>query len=92
MKTVFVGDDISVKGNDLVGRRGLAGIVFVHKIAGALSRKGASLEEVSAIAQSVADNIFTVGVSLDRCSVPNRGNQESLPSETLEYGMGMCLS
>ena len=40
VNVVFVGDDVSVKGNDLVGRRGLAGVVFVHKIAGALAANG----------------------------------------------------
>lgn len=40
VNVVFVGDDVSVKGNDLVGRRGLAGVVFVHKIAGALAAIG----------------------------------------------------
>lgn len=48
----------------------------------------ARLDEVTRIAQSVADNIYTVGVSLDRCSVPRRGKQESLPFDNLEYGMG----
>lgn len=40
VNVVFVGDDVSVKGNDLVGRRGLAGVVFVHKIAGAWLLRG----------------------------------------------------
>jgi dihydroxyacetone kinase len=37
---VVVGDDVSVEGNSLVGQRGLAGVVFVHKIAGALASEG----------------------------------------------------
>lgn len=37
---VVVGDDVSVEGNSLVGQRGLAGVVFVHKIAGASVQKG----------------------------------------------------
>lgn len=40
VNVIFVGDDVSVKGNGLVGRRRLAGVVFVHKIAGALSATG----------------------------------------------------
>lgn len=47
-----------------------------------------TLEEVTQVAQYVADNIVTAGVSLDRCSVPKRGKQESLPFDELEYGMG----
>jgi dihydroxyacetone kinase len=37
---IFVGDDVSVEGNSLVGRRGLSGVIFVHKIAGALAKNG----------------------------------------------------
>lgn len=37
---VVVGDDVSVEGNSLVGQRGLAGVVFVHKIAGAMAANG----------------------------------------------------
>lgn len=40
VNVVFVGDDASVEGNELVGRRGLAGVVLVHKIAGAMASKG----------------------------------------------------
>jgi dihydroxyacetone kinase len=37
---VVVGDDVSVEGNSLVGQRGLAGVVFVHKVSGAKAAKG----------------------------------------------------
>ncbi len=40
IRIVFVADDVSIKGNELVGRRGLAGCVFVHKIAGAAAARG----------------------------------------------------
>lgn len=40
VNTIFVGDDISVKSNNLVGRRGLAGVVLVNKIAGAAALAG----------------------------------------------------
>jgi len=40
VRIVFVGDDVSIKNNDLVGRRGLAGTVLVHKVAGAAAAKG----------------------------------------------------
>lgn len=40
VNVVFVGDDVAVEGNELVGQRGLAGVVFVHKIAGALAATG----------------------------------------------------
>jgi dihydroxyacetone kinase len=52
VNVVFVGDDVSVKGNDLVGWRGLAGVVFVHKIAGALAGTGCVLPRIIIIARS----------------------------------------
>ncbi|KAF7563626.1 hypothetical protein G7046_g545 [Stylonectria norvegica] len=86
---VVVGEDVSVEGNVLVGQRGLAGDVFVHKIAGAKAAKGADLDEVTSIARKTASQMATVAASLDRCSVPGRANQESLPVDQLEYGMGI---
>lgn len=40
VEVVIVGDDVSVMGNPAVGRRGLAGVLFVHKIAGAIAATG----------------------------------------------------
>lgn len=45
VEVVVVGDDVSVANNPTVGRRGLAGVVFVHKVAGALAAKGYVLHE-----------------------------------------------
>ncbi|RSM04034.1 hypothetical protein CDV31_010224 [Fusarium ambrosium] len=89
VEMVIVGDDVSVEGNTLVGQRGLAGTVFCHKIAGAKAAKGASLEEVVAVAKKAASQMATVAASLDRCNVPGRANQESLPIDQLEFGMGI---
>ncbi|KAK4123498.1 DAK1/DegV-like protein [Parathielavia appendiculata] len=87
VRIVFVQDDVSINGNELVGRRGLAGTVFVHKIAGAAAAKGLSLDEVTRVAQKTADSLSTVAVSLDRCSVPQRADQLGLDPDTVEYGM-----
>ncbi|UPL03744.1 hypothetical protein LCI18_014678 [Fusarium solani-melongenae] len=89
VEMVIVGDDVSVEGNTLVGQRGLAGTVFCHKIAGAKAAKGASLEDVVAVAKKAASQMATVAASLDRCNVPGRANQESLPVDQLEFGMGI---
>ncbi|KAH8646877.1 Dak1 domain-containing protein [Xylariales sp. PMI_506] len=89
VKVVFVGEDVSVEDNPLVGQRGLAGVVMVLKIAGAMAAAGASLDEMAEAAQRVADRMATAAVSLDRCSVPGRSQQESLPYEDIEYGMGI---
>ncbi|EHK21660.1 uncharacterized protein TRIVIDRAFT_126846, partial [Trichoderma virens Gv29-8] len=86
---VFVGEDVSVEGNSLVGQRGLAGVVLVLKVAGAKATKGVVLEEVMRVAQKAANRMATAAASLDRCSVPGRENQESLPFGEVEYGMGI---
>ncbi|KFY21978.1 hypothetical protein V493_06945 [Pseudogymnoascus sp. VKM F-4281 (FW-2241)] len=65
VNVVFVGDDVSVEGNELVGRRGLAGVAFLHKIAGAMASRGSSLEEVTQVAQFVSDNMVTAGTVID---------------------------
>ena len=48
----------------------------------------ADLKAVTEVAQRVSSQMATAAVSLDRCSVPNRGKQESLAFDELEYGMG----
>ena len=61
VKEVVVNDDVAVQDSlYTTGRRGVAGTVFVHKIAGALAEKGASLDEVQAVAQKVIDNVRTI--------------------------------
>ncbi|KAJ1563113.1 hypothetical protein HK096_001955, partial [Nowakowskiella sp. JEL0078] len=69
---VVVSEDCAIP-RDLVGmagRRGLAGTILVHKIAGAAAAEGLPLEEVARRAQLVADNIGTMGVALTPCSLP----------------------
>ncbi|KAK9450518.1 Dak1 domain-containing protein [Limtongia smithiae] len=90
---IIVGDDVSVgkaKGG-LVGRRGLAGTVIVHKTAGAAAEAGYSLQDVQRYAKSVADNLVTIGASLDHCSIPGRdpAQQISLADDEIEIGMGI---
>jgi dihydroxyacetone kinase len=48
-----------------------------------------NLDEVTRLAQKTADSLATVAVSLDRCSVPQREEQEGLDPDAVEYGMGM---
>ncbi|KAG9073830.1 Dihydroxyacetone kinase 2, partial [Ceratobasidium sp. UAMH 11750] len=92
LKFVIVGDDVSVgkTQGEIVGRRGLAGTVLVYKIAGALANKGASLDQVHAVAQFVADRTGTIAVGLEHCHVPGTGPAEShLKSDEIEVGMGI---
>ncbi|KXJ93210.1 dihydroxyacetone kinase [Microdochium bolleyi] len=90
---VVVGDDVGVgraKGGK-VGRRGIAGTVLVHKIAGALAVQGASLEQVHKVAKLTAENLVSVGASLDHVHVPGRevSSQQHLADGEVEIGMGI---
>ncbi len=71
---VYVNDDIAVKDSlYTVGRRGVAGTVYVHKIAGAAAEKGLSLEEVKAVAEKAIKNVKSIGFALTSCTVPAKG-------------------
>ncbi|CAI9625211.1 dihydroxyacetone kinase [Alternaria burnsii] len=90
---VVVGDDAGVgraKGGK-VGRRGIAGTVLVQKIAGALAAKGASLKDVTRMAQLVADNTVSIGSSLAHVHVPGRreAEEDELAEGLVEIGMGI---
>lgn len=88
---VIVNDDIAVKDSlYTVGRRGVAGTVLVHKIAGAAAQRGESLEEVKAAAQEAIDHVRSVGFALTSCTVPAKGTPTFLLSEEeMEYGVGI---
>lgn len=91
---VVVADDVSVgrEKSGKVGRRGLAGTVLVHKIVGSYAaQSGAGLDTVRGFAQSVADNLVTVGASLNRVHVPGRSADAAdfLGQDELELGMGI---
>ena len=62
-------DDCALKAKDAVGRRGVAGTVFVLKTAGATAAAGASLADVTAAAEDVAARVGTMGASLTGCTV-----------------------
>ncbi len=88
---VVVNDDVAVSDSlYTIGRRGVAGTVFVHKIAGALAESGASLEEVRAVAQKVIDNVRTMGVAIRPCTVPAAGIPGfELADDEMEIGIGI---
>ena len=88
---VVVNDDVAVDGSlYTVGRRGVAGTVFVHKIAGAKAEEGAELEEVQRVAQKVIDNVRTMGVAIRPCTVPAAGKPGfELGEDEMEVGIGI---
>ena len=72
------------------GRRGVAGTVFVHKIAGAKAETGASLEEVKAVAEKVIANVRTMGMAINPSTVPAAGVPGFELSDTeMEIGIGI---
>ncbi len=88
---VKVADDIAVKDSlYTVGHRGVAGTIFVHKIAGAAASKGLELEEVKAVAQKATDNVISLGFAYTSCTVPAKGTPTfTLADDEMEYGVGI---
>lgn len=88
---VVVNDDVAVKDSlYTTGRRGVAGTIFVHKIAGAKAAEGASLEEVKAAAEKVIANVRSMGMAIEPCMVPAAGKPGFELSDTeMEIGIGI---
>ena len=88
---VKVADDIAVKDSlYTVGRRGVAGTIFVHKIAGAAASKGYELARVKELAQKAADNVISLGFAYSSCTVPAKGTPTFiLADDEMEYGVGI---
>ena len=88
---VKVSDDIAVSDSlYTVGRRGVAGTVLVHKIAGAAAENGCSLEEVKQAAQSAADAVRSLGFAYSSCTVPAKGSPTfNIGEDEMEYGVGI---
>ncbi len=71
-------------------RRGVAGMVYAFKMAGAAAQKGLPLEGVAAAARAALDNIRTMGVALSPCIVPEAGKPTfSINDGEIEIGMGI---
>lgn len=88
---VKVDDDIAVEDSlYTVGRRGVAGTVFVHKIAGAAAEEGRDLTEVKMAAEKAAANVRSIGVAFTSCTVPAKGTPTfKLAEDEMEYGVGI---
>ncbi|MBS2771148.1 dihydroxyacetone kinase subunit DhaK [Anoxybacillus sp. PDR2] len=88
---VVVNDDVAVEDSTYTtGRRGIAGTVFVHKIAGALAEQGATLAEVEAVAKKTVENVRSMGMALTPCTVPAAGKPGfELGENEIEIGMGI---
>ena len=90
-KTVIVADDIaSASEEEKIKRRGIAGMIFVFKTAGAVSETGASLDDVFQTATEANSNIRTLGVALSPCILPEAGKPTfEISDDEIEIGMGI---
>ena len=88
---VIVNDDVAVENSTwTTGRRGIAGTVFVHKIAGAKAEQGADLAAVQKTAEKVIANVRSMGMALSPCTVPAAGKSSfTLAEDEVEIGMGI---
>ena len=89
--SVVVNDDVAVEDSTYTtGRRGVAGTVFVHKVAGAAAEKGLDLAEVKRIAEKTIANVRSMGMSLTPCTVPAAGKPSfTLAEDEMEVGLGI---
>ncbi len=91
VECVYVNDDIAVQDSlYTTGRRGVAGTIFVHKIAGAASEAGMRLDEVKRIAEKTIKNVKSIGFALTSCTVPAKGTPTfEMGEDEIEFGVGI---
>jgi phosphoenolpyruvate---glycerone phosphotransferase subunit DhaK len=91
VEKVVVNDDVAVENSTFTsGRRGIAGTLFVHKIAGAKAEEGGSLDEVKAVAEKVIANVRSMGMAISPCTVPEAGKPSfELKDNEMEIGIGI---
>lgn len=88
---VFVADDVASRPKEeMEDRRGVAGMVYAFKVAGAAADDMLPLEEVAAVTREALANIRTMGVALSPCVVPEVGRASfSIAEDEIEIGMGI---
>lgn len=89
--TVVLADDVvSAPKDEASKRRGVAGMVYAFKIAGAHAETGADLDDVTRLAQKAADACRSIGMALTPCTIPQAGKPTFQIGETeMEMGMGI---
>jgi len=87
VELVVVDDDVALP--DLPQPRGVAGTLFVHKIAGAAAQAGQDLAQVAAAARAVIAKVASIGKSLDTCTVPGSPKEARIPAGKAELGLGI---
>lgn len=87
VEMVIVDDDVALP--HLPQARGVAGTLFVHKIAGALAENGADLKTVAAAARQVVSKTKSIGMSLSTCTIPGSPKEDRIPEGMAELGLGI---
>ena len=91
VEQVIVADDVAVENSTwTTGRRGIAGTVLVHKIAGACAESGGDLATVKRVAEKVIANVRSMGMAVNACTVPAAGKPSfDLADDEVEIGIGI---
>ncbi|MCJ2060363.1 dihydroxyacetone kinase subunit DhaK [Methylobacterium sp. J-048] len=87
VETVIVADDIALP--DAKQPRGVAGTLFVHKVAGHAAEAGAPLERVAALARRVAASAQSLGIAVSTATIPGSPRSERLAEGQAELGLGI---
>ncbi|PTR10195.1 dihydroxyacetone kinase [Nitrosospira sp. Nsp5] len=87
VEIVIVDDDVALP--DSPQARGVAGTLFVHKIASALAENGADLAHVATAARKVVSKTKSIGMSLNTCTIPGSPKEDRIPPGMAELGLGI---
>ncbi len=91
VQMVVVADDVALETDKgITGGRGLAGTLFIHKLAGALAKQGKCLEEIYNYILPISKSLYTMGVALTTCNLPGSVKNTRLDNpNTIEVGLGI---
>lgn len=86
-----VSDDVaSAPRSEMEKRRGVAGMIYAFKIAGAAAERMADLDEVARLARKASDNVVSMGMAMTPCIIPQLGKPSSvIGDDEMEMGMGI---
>ncbi len=87
VEMVIVADDVALP--DARQPRGVAGTVFIHRIAGYMSEAGATLAAIAEAAEAAKSEIFSFGAARDTCTVPGNPKHERIGADQVEIGLGI---
>jgi dihydroxyacetone kinase/dihydroxyacetone kinase-like protein len=90
-RTVLGRDDVASHPKERkADRRGVAGIFFAYKAAGAAAERGDTLDQVAAVAEDIVEHTATMGIGLSPTILPTTGAASfDLPDGEMEIGIGI---